>query len=143
MTCCPHGRISVDCPLCAVERALTQLRSDILTSSLVLILWIVLTAGVVLSLWGCGDTYNEFAAQAPPAAPLTTPTVSAMVPCAPPATPAMGHQVRGHTYRVWSQDCTRVQAVTMWWDTAEPGPEWPTPAVPCTRVDDVTPVPCG
>lgn len=95
---------------------------------------------VATLLTGCGDTYNLGSAAVAPTgitpAPVTT-------PCAPPVTPSPGHDVWGHTYAVWTTDCQRVQRVTLWTDTAAPGPEWATPVMPCVRVEDITPKPCN
>lgn len=109
----------------------------------VLVVWFVLGVAILafaVLASGCGDTYNLGSAAVAPTELTPQPVTT---PCLPPGTPAPGHDVRGHTYAVWTSDCRRVQRVTLWTDTAAPGPEWVTPEIPCVRVEDVTPGPCG
>lgn len=99
---------------------------------------LIVAGAAMMVINACGNTENFYSAAVVPVTP-----VSLHTPCLPPVTPSPGHEVFGHTYLVWTNDCERVQRVTQWQDSALPGPDWPTPRAECVRVQDVTPLPCG
>lgn len=100
----------------------------------VVIVWFALLVA------GCGDTTNLYSTAVAPTALTPAPFLT---PCQVAVTPSPGHMVRGDTYLVWTSDCQRVQRMTQVSDTAEPGPDWPTPAAPCVTSADTTPCECA
>lgn len=110
-------------------------------------LWLGAASAAGMLVMGCGtESATSAQSAAPTPADLGTPTPVMEQPCLPPRTPAPGHEVRGHTYRVCSSPGW-TQEVHMWWDTGPDGPDWPPPPVPCVDPATITPIPdcsaCG